>query len=106
MEDNKEVWERLTAAEGSSKQAHHRIDTIEERMSTLEKLVASIEALVTEVKYMRRDVDEVKNSQQAIKTEVDNLKLKPAKRYEFIITCLISAIVGGIGTYVVTLIFK
>jgi len=92
MDESKEVWERLTAAEQGIKSAHHRLDS-------LEKLTQSVSDMVGEVKHMREDLN-------AVKGDVDVLKAKPARRYELIVTCLISAIVGGFGTYIITMILK
>ena len=47
--DDKELWERLTVVEQSTKSAHHRIDT-------LDKLTESVHIIATETKAMREDV--------------------------------------------------
>ena len=51
-ENEKEVWERLTAVEQSTKSAHHRIDT-------LDKLTESVHIIATETKAMREDVNDI-----------------------------------------------
>ena len=44
-ENEKEVWERLTAVEQSTKSAHHRIDGIE-------KLTESVHIIATETRRL------------------------------------------------------
>ena len=50
--EQKEMWERLTAVEQSTKSAHHRIDT-------LDKLTESVHIIATETKAMREDVNDI-----------------------------------------------
>lgn len=82
QQEEKEIWERLTSVEQSVKSAHHRIDTQQE-------LINSVSSLASEVKYIRVDMNEVCK-------DVDELKSKPNKRYELIVTTIITAIASGV----------
>ena len=50
--DDKELWERLTVVEQSTKSAHHRLDS-------LDRLTESVHILATETKAMREDVSDI-----------------------------------------------
>ena len=65
--DDKELWERLTVVEQSTKSAHHRIDT-------LDKLTESVHIIATETKAMREDVNDITE-------RVDEIEKKPNISY-------------------------
>ena len=55
--DDKELWERLTVVEQSTKSAHHRLDS-------LDKLTESVHILAVETKAMREDVSDITRSEE------------------------------------------
>lgn len=89
-ENEKEVWERLTAVEQSTKSAHHRIDGIE-------KLTESVHIIATETKAMREDVSD-------ITSRVDEIEKRPTKRYETVVGAIITVLVGAVIGYVVKML--
>ena len=89
-ENEKEVWERLTAVEQSTKSAHHRIDT-------LDKLTESVHIIATETKAMREDVND-------ITSRVDEIEKRPTKRYETVVGAIITVLVGAVIGYVVQML--
>ena len=91
----KEIWERLTAGESSIKSAHHRIDEVEEKQSNLAELVSTVKVLADREARVEDDVT-------VIKTDVKELKEKPVKRYDTIITAIITALCGGIVGYLLS----
>lgn len=84
--NEKELWERMTAAEQSLKSLHHRLDNYE-------RLAESVYTLATEVKAMRTDLDKVCD-------DVDELQQKPSKRMELIINTIITALASGFVGYI------
>ena len=91
MENVKEVWERLTALEQSSKSAHNRIDN-------MERLTESVYTLATETKLMREEMNDLKD-------RVTSIEEKPSKRWDLVVTTIITAVVsGGIGMFISTII--
>ena len=82
-ENEKELWERLTAVEQSTKSAHHRLD--------------SVHIIATETKAMRGDVNDITE-------RVDEIEKRPTKRYETVVTAIITAIVGGLIGYFVKML--
>lgn len=88
--DDKELWERLTVVEQSTKSAHHRLDS-------LDKLTESVHILAVETKAMREDVSD-------ITSRVEEIEKKPTKRYETVVTAIITAIVGGLIGYFIKML--
>lgn len=95
----KEIWERLTKGEASIKSAHHRIDEVEEKQGNLAELVSTVKVLVDREARVEDDVAE-------IKTDVKELKEKPIKRYDTVITAILTAICGGVVGYVLSFILQ
>ena len=88
--EQKEMWERLTAVEQSTKSAHHRLDS-------LDKLTESVHILAVETKAMREDVSD-------ITSRVDEIEREPNKRYETVVTAIITELVGGLIGYCVKIL--
>ena len=95
----KEIWERLTAGESSIKSAHHRIDEVEEKQDNLAELVSTVKVLADREARVEDDVT-------VIKTDVKELKEKPIKRYDAVITAILTAICSGVAGYFLALIFN
>lgn len=85
------VEHRLTVVEDRSNSNTQRLDEVEKRQDNLDKLISTVSILAEREKRVEDDVKE-------IKTEVKNLTNKPAKRWESlvsqIITILVAALVG------------
>lgn len=95
----KEIWERLTAGESSIKSAHHRIDSLEEMSKSIKDLAIATAQIATETKALREDY--VKADER-----IEELEKKPIKRYETVITAILTALCGGVVGYLVALILK
>jgi regulator of replication initiation timing len=86
--NEKEIFERLTALESSYKSLHKRLDHIEQ-------LVESVQKMTVEMQHMREDLNEITEN-------IENIKSKPAKLWETLITAALSACSGGIVTFIAT----
>lgn len=95
----KEIWERLTAGESSIKSAHHRIDEVEEKQGNLAELVSTVKVLADREARVEDDVT-------VIKTDVKELKEKPIKRYDTVITAIITALCGGLAGFLLNAFLK
>ncbi len=87
-ENDVQVRERLTAVEASCKSAHKRIDK-------QEVILENIRSLVEEMRFMREDLNSVTK-------KVDELEKQPGKRWDLIITALISASASGLIGFVIS----
>ena len=88
--DDKELWERLTVVEQSTKSAHHRLDS-------LDRLTESVHILATETKAMREDVSD-------ITSRVDEIDKRPSIRYETGVGAIITVLVGAVIGYIVKML--
>ena len=89
MEDNiVQIRERLTVVEESCKSAHKRIDK-------QETILENIRNIVEEIRFMREDLNSVTK-------KVDELEKQPAKRWDLIITAVISAGASGLIGFILS----
>ena len=79
--NEQEIFERMTSVEQSVKSAHHRIDEVVESGK-------SIGEILVEMKYMRRDLNELLE-------RVLVIEKKPSRRYDMIITAIITAVIAA-----------
>lgn len=94
----KEIWERLTAGESSIKSAHHRIDALQEMSKSIQDLALATTQIAAETKALREDYEKADK-------RIETLESKPIKRYETIITAILTAICGGLVGYLLSFIF-
>ena len=95
----KEIIERLTAGEASIKSAHHRIDELQEMHKTIKDLAVATAQIATETKKLREDYNKADE-------EIQELKEKPTKRYETVVTTIITALCSGIVGYALSLMLN
>lgn len=85
---NEEVAAALATLDQRVKSAQHQIDEQKE-------LISSIHELASEVRFMRTDINKMQ-------TDIDEIKAKPNKRYELVITTIITALTSGVVGYVIS----
>lgn len=68
---------------------NRRLDRLDNIFDTVNKLTIQIEKLALETKYMREDYNDLSN-------RVINLEQKPVKRYDTVVTSIITGIVGAL----------
>lgn len=84
---DKEIIERITILEEGQKSLHKRVDHIE-------GLAEGVNKISVEMQYMREDLNKLIEKVEAVES-------RPAKRWDLIITAVISAIGGGIGSMII-----
>ena len=84
---------RLTEVEERSKANTHRIDNLEKKQDNLDKLVGAVEILADREKRVEGDVKEIKD-------DVKSIKDKPGKRWESVVTQLITIVVAAIAGFI------
>lgn len=93
----KDIWERLTAGEASIKSAHKRIDGLEKLAESVNNLAFSTSQIATETKALREDYEKADE-------RIESLEEKPIKRYETVITAILTAVCGGVVGYLLSLV--
>lgn len=84
---------RLTAVESRSESNERRIEEVEKRQTSLETLTSTVKVLVEREERVESDVKE-------IKTDVKNLNAKPAKRWDALVTQVITIVVAALIGFV------
>ena len=87
-----EVAGRLSAVEQRSKSNSHRLDA-------LEKQTEALNSLTTAVAVMTEKVDNCGESVVGLRADVQEIKQKPAKRWEFVVEKVIYIVVAAVVGY-------
>lgn len=80
METETQMRERLATLEQDRKSMHRRLDSLEE-------LTESIHSIAIEIKAMREDVNDINR-------RVDEIERRPLKRYDLIVSAIITTVAG------------
>lgn len=75
--------ELIVRVDESCKQAHKRLDTLENKVENIYELTASVKEIATEMKAMREDVSN-------IDSRVIAIEQKPAKNWENLIKTIVT----------------
>ena len=78
-----------------------QIKGLARRMDNLEKLTESVNALAISVERLTNQQQTTDNQLETLTDDVTELKEKPAKRWDMVITAIISALVGGGIAYLI-----
>ena len=81
--------ERLSKVEERAKSNSHRIEEVEKRQDNLDELVGTVKALAVREENVENDVKE-------IKTDVKSLTSKPGKRWDSLVSTIITAIAAAV----------
>ena len=85
----REFEHRLTEAEARSKSNVHRLDEIEKRVLVLESQSATVAVLAERMKNVETNVEEIKG-------DVKSIKGKPAKRWESLVSQIVTLVVAAL----------
>lgn len=80
---------RLAVVEARSESHEHRLDEVEKRQTNLEELTTTVKVLAVREEAVESDVKE-------IKSDVKTLTGKPAKRWESLVTQIITIVAAAI----------
>lgn len=88
-----ELEHRLTTVEDRSKSNQHRLDEMEKRQDDQEKLISTVAVLASEQKTIQSDVQEIKG-------DVKSLTSKPGKRWDNLVTQIISILIAAVAGFI------
>lgn len=83
---------KLTEVDGRARSNTKRLDKLEEGHEAIARLATAVEVMAKEQSHQSADVKE-------IKTKVETLEQKPAKRWEALVATIIAALVAGLIGY-------
>lgn len=78
----------------------HRVDDIEEIVKAVNELAISVGKLAENVSSTNSRMDKYEESLRKQGERIGEMEKKPAKRYDLIITTIITAIASGAVTYI------
>ncbi len=84
---DEELTKTLTAHEHEIGSLKHRMKDVEDIVNVVHQLAAEMVALTKEIQHMNKTIEQ-------LNTEVNELKNKPAQRWELVVTTIISALAG------------
>lgn len=97
--------------ENKSEISRQEFEDLKEKVKGLEKvfdkisnIAISTEKLAIEIKYIREEQNKMDVRQNKVESDVAELKEKPGKRYDGIVTYIITTIVGAVIGTVVSLL--
>ncbi|MGM9640482.1 MAG: hypothetical protein ACI3V3_03865 [Faecousia sp.] len=96
---NEEIAAAIAETESRSRSNTHRLDKLEQRQDNLDKLV-------TAVAGMQKDLEHTQGDVQEIKGDVKAMMETPRKRWDTVISVIITAIVSALVGAVLALIIK
>lgn len=82
----------------------HRIKSLQHRMDEVESLTEEIRDLTRTMAELTVEMQHTNHSVAEIKNKMDALEQVPKGRYNQIIAAVISALVGGVIAYAITII--
>ena len=95
--------EKLAALESSTKSAHYRLDTLEDKIDAIENKQDIMHEMNTNIKLIAQNQDNQGKEIVTIKTDLKDLKEKPAKRWDLVGTVAITAVASGLVGYVLSM---
>lgn len=96
---NEEIAAALSDVNNRSKSNTHRLDKLEQRQDNLDSLVSCVAGMKKDLEYTQGDVKEIKSDVKAI---MDT----PKKRWDTVITVIITTVVSAIVGAALALIIK
>lgn len=100
--DQEEQIIKLTAVEHRAESNTRRIDKLEQQTEALTSIATSVELLVAEQRHQTEAMMDIKNDVTALDKKVDAIEQQPAKRWESMVTNIVSLLVGGIIAFIFT----
>ena len=85
--------ERLSKVEERAKSNTHRLEEVEKRQDNLDELIGTVKVLAVREENVENDVKE-------IKSDVKTLTSKPGKRWESLISTIVTAVVAALVGFI------
>lgn len=92
MDDKSEIYATLSALEQRSKSNSHRLDALERQTEAVNHLATSVAVMAEKVESTGEKVD-------GLCVDVQEIKQKPGKRWEAIVTTVLTALVSAVVGY-------
>lgn len=88
------IREQIAALNEKIKGALHRIDEQRVQSESIHKLAVALERNTVELAQMRKDME-------AVRSDIEEVKFKPGRRWDLIVSGMISAGVAALVAYII-----
>nr|WP_300825571.1 hypothetical protein [uncultured Acetatifactor sp.] len=97
-----EIAVKMEGHEHEIKSLKHRMDTQEEESKSIQALVISVERIALSTEHIMKEQEKQGERQEQLSADVDELKAKPAKRWDGIVEKIILTVIGAIVIFMLT----
>lgn len=80
--------------------AHEQHKTIFTRLDKLDKIFESISAMNANIALLAQGLTRVEKSISTVREDVDELRAKPGKRWETVVTHILTGVVGALLVFI------
>lgn len=91
-----DVYVQLGIMQTEIKDISRRIDNLEKLTESVHKMAISLERLTSKQDSIEEYVSQLEDNEAKIAGDVEELKNKPAKRWEAVVAALIAGIIGAV----------
>ena len=81
--------------EEEDKRQNRRLEIIEDKQTQISELVASVKVLAANVESIAKEINE-----QGLRLK--EIEGRPAKRWETVVSCIITGLIGAVLSYILT----
>ena len=79
--------------------SHEQHKTIFTRLDKQDKIIESLQTMCANLKLLGEGQVRIENNLKTVREDVDELKAKPAKRWEGLVTHVLTALAGAVVAY-------
>ena len=90
---------KLAQSEEDRRNLHYRLNEMGDKVDHIETLAESVHTMANEMVHMREDMAK-------IDSRLLNVEARPGKRWDLIVTTILTALASGVIGFVVSQIFK
>ena len=94
-----EIAVKMEGHEHEIKSLKHRMDAQEEESKSIQALVISVERIAISTEHIMKEQEKQGERQEQLSVDVDELKAKPAKRWDGIVEKIILTVIGVIALF-------
>lgn len=98
--DNVELTRQVMELRESEAATHEQLHTIFNRLDRQDALLETIHTLSANVGVVAKGVDRLDKSMGVVRKDVDELKSRPGKRWEGVVTTVITIVVTAVITFI------
>lgn len=100
MEQALQIERELNEIRAKQAAADEQHKTIFRRLDQQDKLLETVHTLATSVSVMSNEQGQLKSAVDGLRGDVEEIKSKPAKRWEGVVEKIIFTVIGALATFI------